>query len=170
MQDIKNFLIKEYQEKGSICIPQQIIGKIGGASLLLLVELFYEKYLKIQINPEPKEKRKYHCINKLVKSGFIKKEKKKDIYKIKDLITVNHKKQYKERENFILNDNCCQWCNIETIIIHKHHFPIPKSKGGIDTVNICPNCHYSFHSLTDEEHLELTDKTINIFLNLCITQ
>lgn len=39
----------------------------------------------------------------------------------------------------------CEWCGCKTNAIQKHHFPIPKSKGGKDTVNICPNCHYEYH-------------------------
>ncbi len=41
--------------------------------------------------------------------------------------------------------NICEWCGEKNLILHKHHYPIPKSKGGTKTVNICPNCHYNYH-------------------------
>lgn len=39
----------------------------------------------------------------------------------------------------------CEWCNIYTSVLHSHHYPVPKSKGGVNTVEICPNCHHEFH-------------------------
>lgn len=43
--------------------------------------------------------------------------------------------------------NKCEWCGQECYTLHKHHYPIPAHKGGTETVNICPNCHQTFHSL-----------------------
>ena len=43
----------------------------------------------------------------------------------------------------------CEWCGCKCNLLNKHHFPIPKSQGGTETVNICPNCHYEFHALSD---------------------
>lgn len=43
----------------------------------------------------------------------------------------------------------CEWCKKETYILHKHHYPIPQKKGGREIVNICPNCHYTFHTLEE---------------------
>lgn len=46
--------------------------------------------------------------------------------------------------------NCkfkCEWCGCGCNVINKHHYPTPKSMGGTEIVNICPNCHYEFHSL-----------------------
>jgi hypothetical protein len=46
--------------------------------------------------------------------------------------------------------NCkfkCEWCGCGCNVINKHHYPIPKSMGGANLVNICPNCHCEFHSL-----------------------
>ena len=42
-------------------------------------------------------------------------------------------------------DTVCEWCNCKTVVLHKHHYPIPKSEGGTKTVSICPNCHHEFH-------------------------
>lgn len=44
----------------------------------------------------------------------------------------------------------CEWCGGKSIALQKHHYPISKSDGGTETVNICPNCHYEFHALEKE--------------------
>ena len=44
----------------------------------------------------------------------------------------------------------CEWCGKESYVLQQHHYPIPRSKGGTETVNICPNCHYTYHSLIKE--------------------
>ena len=41
----------------------------------------------------------------------------------------------------------CEWCGKRNYILHEHHYPIPKSKGGTETVLICPNCHSTYHSI-----------------------
>lgn len=43
-------------------------------------------------------------------------------------------------------DKVCEWCGCQTTILHNHHYPIPKRKGGKKTVSICSNCHSEFHS------------------------
>lgn len=45
----------------------------------------------------------------------------------------------------------CEWCGCKTTAIQKHHYPIPKSKGGTETVNICPNCHYEYHLILKDK-------------------
>lgn len=41
----------------------------------------------------------------------------------------------------------CEWCGKESHLLHQHHYPIPLKDGGTEIVNICPNCHYTFHKL-----------------------
>ena len=41
----------------------------------------------------------------------------------------------------------CEWCNKKTLIIHEHHYPIEKNKGGKEVVKICPTCHFEYHLL-----------------------
>lgn len=41
----------------------------------------------------------------------------------------------------------CSWCGCSSFVLHKHHFPIPRNEGGTKTVNICPNCHYTYHKI-----------------------
>lgn len=44
----------------------------------------------------------------------------------------------------------CEWCGKESNVLQKHHFPILAKYGGKDTVNICPNCHYTYHKVMGE--------------------
>ena len=53
----------------------------------------------------------------------------------------------KNLKGYGIGNQTCEWCGINTLITHSHHFPIQKKDKGIETVNICPTCHYEFHSL-----------------------
>ncbi len=45
----------------------------------------------------------------------------------------------------------CLFCsNIQDL--HKHHYPIRKKDNGKDTIVLCKECHFKFHSLTDYNH------------------
>ena len=46
----------------------------------------------------------------------------------------------------------CSWCSAAVPIIHEHHYPVPKAKGGTATIGLCPNCHTEFHFLTQPRH------------------
>ena len=46
-----------------------------------------------------------------------------------------------------LKDKTCEWCEGRSMVLHEHHYPIPRRLGGKDVVNICPNCHYGYHYL-----------------------
>lgn len=39
----------------------------------------------------------------------------------------------------------CAWCGEDSVNLVGHHYPIPKSEGGTETVDICPNCHARCH-------------------------
>ena len=43
----------------------------------------------------------------------------------------------------------CEWCNSQTLLLHKHHYPKRKKDGGKDVVKICANCHQEFHYMCD---------------------
>ena len=45
----------------------------------------------------------------------------------------------------------CEWCGKESYILHKHHYPISKKKCGTNVVNVCPNCHCTYHILITED-------------------
>lgn len=44
-----------------------------------------------------------------------------------------------------IDKKTCEWCGKGSIVLHEHHFPVPRRRGGDSVVNICPNCHYGFH-------------------------
>ena len=46
----------------------------------------------------------------------------------------------------------CEWCNGRSYVLQKHHFPIKRCDKGKETVNICPNCHYEFHYLSEVKY------------------
>ena len=74
------------------------------------------------------------CKNKLIKLGLMSKE-----YTSQDI-----KKLTIEMGG---TGNKCEWCGNLSPVLHEHHYPIPKHKGGTEKVNICPNCHYTYHKL-----------------------
>lgn len=43
----------------------------------------------------------------------------------------------------------CEWCKATTVAIQRHHYPVPKSDGGTETVAICASCHAEYHILTN---------------------
>lgn len=71
-------------------------------------------------------------------------ENKKLIETYRNKFIVNDLKN-KNLHGFGYGSKICEWCGISTSVLHKHHHPIPKSRGGIKTVGICPNCHHEFH-------------------------
>ncbi len=55
----------------------------------------------------------------------------------------------------------CSWCGSRTPVLQSHHYPIRRVRGGTETVRICPNCHYTFHYLTDYPAYRPTDKCLD---------
>lgn len=43
----------------------------------------------------------------------------------------------------------CTTCGVDDVLLDKHHFPVRKKNGGTETIDICPNCHRKFHTLSD---------------------
>ena len=74
------------------------------------------------------------CRSKLIKLGLIPNQYSPE--ELKDLTIQMSGKGYK-----------CEWCGNSTSILHEHHYPIPKHKGGTEIVKICPNCHCTYHKL-----------------------
>jgi len=90
-------------------------------------------------------------ISKLVELGFITVTTESDIKIIQEL-------KAKNMDGFGIGDKKCAWCGVRTIVLHPHHYPTPKSKGGIETIDICPNCHSEFHCRLRHIKLNLTIK------------
>lgn len=71
------------------------------------------------------------------------------------LIRVSHKYTPEDAKAFTIDNShkglVCEWCGRQCYTLHKHHYPILASSGGKQTVSICPNCHYTYHSIIKEE-------------------
>lgn len=84
-----------------------------------------------------------HVINirkKLIELNLIETtEKFTDPEKAKEFCIKNSHKGFK-----------CEWCGKESYMLHQHHYPVPSNKGGKNLVNICPNCHATFHNIMGE--------------------
>lgn len=76
-------------------------------------------------------------------------------YRLKALKFIKEITDYEEAKNLVLKrkgqGNRCEWCGNKTYALQEHHFPIPKSKGGKETVLICPNCHYEYHAILKDK-------------------
>jgi hypothetical protein len=81
-----------------------------------------------------------NLINKLNKNGVIE-ILKMDPEEMKNILAN------KNFTNKGIGTKICQWCNCKTILVHEHHYPIPKRLNGTETVKICPSCHYEYHHL-----------------------
>ena len=55
-------------------------------------------------------------------------------------------------------EHYCNWCKGSSCLLHDHHYPMKKSKGGQETIKICPSCHCEFHFLLDTPQYRLTKK------------
>lgn len=83
-----------------------------------------------------------NALSRLIKVGLITKHQLTPEEKMEILLL---KRDY---NNYGIGSNECEWCGCKTMVLHQHHYPIPKKNKGTETVNICPNCHYEYHSLT----------------------
>lgn len=62
---------------------------------------------------------------------------------------------HEQAKNLVINrkgqGTKCEWCGYKTFALQEHHYPIPKSKGGTQTVLICPNCHCEYHLILNSK-------------------
>jgi hypothetical protein len=86
----------------------------------------------------------------LTTANIIKKENVSDEKKVELL-------KNKKLQGMGIGNQICEWCGIATCILHKHHYPILKSRGGTQTVNICPNCHNEFHNFDKKYEILLPE-------------
>ncbi len=95
----------------------------------------------------------------LEENGFIECKRDKDIIsKILD--------KRNSFNNLGIGKKQCEWCGVNTFILHKHHYPILKEKGGKKIVNICPNCHHEFHFSPFKLKLRLSKTRLSELNNL----
>lgn len=64
-------------------------------------------------------------------------------------------------DNPIYRTNSCAWCESQAYILHKHHYPIPRSLGGEEVIEICPNCHCEYHFLMDNTFYIFNDEVLD---------
>lgn len=74
---------------------------------------------------------------------------------LKKLNLISSITDYEQAKKIVLQSKGqgeeCEWCGERTYAIQRHHYPIPKSKGGDKTVGICPNCHSLYHLILKEK-------------------
>ena len=75
-------------------------------------------------------------INYLLENGLIQKNEETPEQIKENIIKGEYEKKY-----------VCEWCGEAVTILQEHHFPVPQEKGGAEVVNICPNCHYTYHHI-----------------------
>lgn len=130
--------------EGDLIIPRKIVLKtkeIGNLGIIYLSAYYMnnKNLVKTDASCYNYTKQQIQRIKKkLVQKGYIEK-KKYSKEQLKDkTIELSHK------------GRVCEWCGKESYILQKHHYPISSKEGGKEIVNICPNCHYTFHSLEGE--------------------
>ena len=79
-------------------------------------------------------------LKKLEKNNYIKIENESP-YVVKNFLST------KNLNGLGVGEKTCPWCGGKTVVLHEHHFPIPKHLGGTETEFICPGCHYEYHYL-----------------------
>lgn len=94
---------------------------------------------------------KMESIKKYLQGTYTQKD--KQLLKKAGILEMKHYSQsevvrmIKERDFHNCIPKRCEWCGKETLVIHDHHFPIPKAAGGKEVVKICPTCHFEYHLL-----------------------
>lgn len=74
----------------------------------------------------------------------------------KRIVSDKYTDEYGVERSILFNAHC-EWCKVSTAFTHAHHYPIPKSEGGTETVNICPNCHTEYHALMDTASFQIKE-------------
>ena len=123
------------------------IKKTNSGDLIISLELLRNKELTtndiIKTDILMKELSKYQLRKvkqKLLKLGYIKK-------------SNSSKKELKEKTIKLSHKGKkCEWCKKECFVLQKHHYPISHKDKGEKIVNICPNCHYTYHKLLENNN------------------
>ena len=87
---------------------------------------------------------------------------KKPVYTAQEAADILCKKSRQQTTVDSLFVNECEWCRADVPVVHAHHHPIPKSKGGTETGSICPNCHAEYHFLVQPRYC-LTEFARDVF-------
>lgn len=122
----------------SIYFPLDLAEKIGIADTTILINIFYN------FNYPPA-----HVRTNFITKGFIYKKKIKPNEAI-EIIKTKTCQQFEFHDTRI-----CTWCHGETLSLERHHYPKERRHGGVDTVDICANCHREFHNLVNHGRIEI---------------
>lgn len=95
-------------------------------------------------------------LSKLVREGFL------NLHELTPQEAKTLVLQKQGQTDFNLFDNNCEWCKCNTAVLHDHHYPTPKSKGGVEVVSICPNCHYEFHFVEKTKFYKATETFLDL--------
>ena len=136
--------VKDYEEKkknGDLFIPRILI---EDKELIYLEKIYLAIYFMnkkdCKITDEIFLKSNSYYQLRTTKKSLIKKEYlskcEESPYSLKEK-TIAFSKKGKE----------CEWCHNKSYVLQQHHFPISKKDGGKEIVNICPNCHCTYHEL-----------------------
>lgn len=129
-------------KNGDIYIPHKItLDKRLNTKQMLYLASYYCNNKDIKKTDELSQLNKYQLYSikkKLFEYGYLNLK----INNIENLKKETIKKSHIGKK--------CEWCGHECYILQEHHYPIPSKDGGNKVVNICPNCHYTFHKLESE--------------------
>lgn len=123
-----------------IWIPKELI-KIKGCRNAALISALHYRAPNLTVSQIREAKQKHFITRKEIDSTEIAEQLKRKKLKGKGI-------------GFLI----CEWCETNTITLHKHHYPVEARYGGTSVVRICPNCHQEFHSLKDIYSFILTDE------------
>lgn len=140
--EITNF--KELVDNGNIFMPLELLRDkklTYDEKIYLSIYYSYEKNIKITDEKVDFNQWKLSKVKKkLYKLNYLKKQ-------------IIHPNIIKEKTiQLSYKGKKCDWCGNECYILQKHHYPILAKDGGKEIVNICPNCHYTYHSLLGEQY------------------
>ena len=150
-QEIPNF--KKKLEQGNIFIPKELMRY---KKLKTNEKIYLAAYLNYDNNIEKANDYVKQMISntsvcnirkKLIKLGYIQIPQSKNPIEAKQLTIENSHK-----------GSICEWCKNECYVLQEHHYPIPKRLGGKNIVKICPNCHYTFHKIFDNNNYHKEEK------------
>ncbi len=101
------------------------------------------------------EKNVNECIKSLEDNNWIKTRNLEDS---EILSLLENKEQVQLTKSGAFPEYRCWWCKGISYVLRQHHYPIPKSEGGTDTIDICGSCHAEFHFLKTLKIYSLTKR------------
>lgn len=139
-----------YARKTTAVIPRDLAKKFGHKPIYIL-GMFYGGFQ----NPTREQWKDFEKLGICEKIKYSPEE-------IKELLCKKSPCLVAEFDQITIH--ICAWCKSQTYKIHAHHYPISKKNKGLETVNICTNCHTEFHYLSDLFHYRVKKEYEKSFL------